>query len=165
MHNFVQHDRGNINKTQQVCGIGFAAVNFHVNGAGQTDESWIYMNQTSLKDYVAAIEKNQFPVSRGFKYTYRDVKLAWLFQSMQTMRINHLDYREIFNENLLDEYSAVWNELDKRGWITTTESELQFDGVGQYYIPLLQSLIASKRLEKIRSERKMSLDNIEVVLE
>ena len=165
MHNFVQHEKGDINKTQQVCGIGFAAVNFHVNGADKLDESWIYMNQTSLKEYVAAIEENQFPVARGFKYTHRDVKLAWLFQSMQTMKINHLDYREIFNENLLDQYSAIWTELDKRGWITTTESELRFEGDGQYYIPMLQSLIASKRLEKIRSERKTSLDNIEVVLE
>ncbi len=165
MHNFVQHDSGAINKTQQVCGIGFAAVNFHVNSTDDSAESWIYMNHTSLEDYVARMEKKEFPVARGFKYNHHDVKLAWLFQSMQTMKINHLDYRQIFNENLLDEYSAVWSELDSRGWISTNETDIVFEGDGQYYIPMLQSLIASKRLTQIRSGRKQGLDSIAVVVD
>lgn len=168
MHNFVQHDRGAVNTTQQVCGIGFAAVNFHINSTEESAENWIYMNHTSLEKYVEKIEKKEFPVERGFKYNHRDVKLAWLFQSMQTMKINHVDYREIFKENLLDRYGAVWSELEKRGWISTSEAEIAFEGDGQYYIPMLQSLIASQRLDEIRASRKgvrQGLESIEVVME
>lgn len=165
LHNFVEHESGTISKTQQMCGIGFAAVNFHVNSAEDHDANWVYMNHTSLADYAEKLKKKEFPIARGFKYNHRDVKLVWLFQTMQTMKINHQNYREIFKEDLLDKYSAVWGELDKRGWITTTDTEILFEGDGQYYIPMLQSLMASKRIEQIRSERKTSLETIEVVLE
>jgi len=123
------------------------------------------MNQTSLKNYCDDIDAGKFPVGRGFMYNHRDVKLAWLFQSMQTMKINFVDYRNIFKENLLDSHSAIWDELDARGWISVGDSELRFVGTGQYYIPMLQSLIASKRLEQIRSERKQTIDSISVLVE
>ena len=101
---------------------------------------------------------------RGFNYNQRDVKLVWLFQTMQTMRINHDNYKKIFNEDLLQTYSAVWADLEKRGWISTTDTEIKFEGDGQYYIPMLQSLVASKRLEQIRAARKTDLASIEVVV-
>ncbi|OED42278.1 hypothetical protein AB833_06385 [Chromatiales bacterium (ex Bugula neritina AB1)] len=165
MHDFVRHEQGDIRQTQQVCGIGFSAVNFHVNGVDKETDSWIYMNHTSLEKYVGKMSRKEFPVDRGFHYNQHDVKLAWLFQSMQTMKIDYVDYRQIFNENLLDTYSAVWTDIDKRGWIKTTDRELQFVDDGQYYIPMLQALVASKRLAQIRDERKQSLQNIEVVTE
>ncbi len=165
MHHFVDQQQGDIQTTRQVCGLGFAAVNFHPNGLTADDRSWIYMNQTSLKEYCADLDAGRFPVGRGFMYNFQDVKLAWLFQSMQTMKIDYVQYMEIFKESLLDRYSAMWTELDERGWLTTTHTELQFKGKGQYYIPMLQSLIASKRLEAIRSERKRSIDDYAVVVE
>lgn len=165
MHHFVDHDEGAVNHTQQVCGIGFAAVNFHVNGVDADDESWIYMNHTSLEKYAKKVSEGRFPVERGFKYNHRDVKLAWLFQSMQTMKINHLDYRKIFNENLLERYGAVWEELDKRNWIRLSEAHVEFVGEGQYYMPMLQALVASKRLAEIRAAKKDDLASITVSIE
>lgn len=165
MHNVFQHENGKVKTTQQMCGIGFSAINCHVNGTEETDESWIYMNHTSLAGYVEQIEKNQFPISRGFNYCHRDVKISWLFQSMQTMKINHMDYREIFKENLLNKYSAVWGDLEKRGWISINETEIRFEGDGQYYIPMLQSLIASKRIDQIRDSRKSGIESIEVIMD
>jgi len=163
LHNFVEHEQGTISKTQQMCGIGFAAVNFHVNDPDDPDANWVYMNQTSLAGYAEKLEKNEFPVARGFRYNHRDVKLVWLFQTMQTMKINHRNYRDIFNEDLLKKYSAVWEELDARGWISTSDTEITFEGDGQYYIPMLQSLLATKRIDQIRSGRKQSIESIEVV--
>ncbi len=163
MHHFVEQEQGEIRKTQQVCGIGFAAVNFHPNGLNSNDRSWIYMNHTSLDKYYKKLDDGELPVASGFMYDYQDVKLAWLFQSMQTMKINFLHYQDIFSENLLDSYAAVWEELDKRGWTTIGESEIRFVGTGQYYIPLLQSLIASKRLDQIRTERKQRISDIPVI--
>lgn len=166
MHDFVKPgDDQNATTLQQVCGIGFAAVNFHPNSLKADDRNWIYMNQTSLKDYCSDIDAGRFPVGRGFMYNHKDVRLAWLFQSMQTMKIDFVHYMQIFNENLLDTHSALWEELDRRGWLSIGETELRFEGTGQYYIPMLQSLIASKRLEEIRSQRKQTIQNIAVVVE
>ncbi len=166
MHNFVEKNEESSETTlRQVCGIGYAAVNFHPNSLEAGDRNWIYMNQTVLKDYCADIDAGKFPVGRGFMYNHQDVKLAWLFQSMQTMKINFVDYMNNFNENLLDTHSAIWEELDRRGWLSVGESEIHFVGAGQYYIPMLQSLIASKRLAEIRDARKQGLDTISVVVE
>ncbi|MDB4224964.1 hypothetical protein N9850_14460, partial [Granulosicoccus sp.] len=98
-------------------------------------------------------------------YNHHDLKLVWMFQSMQTMKINYVDYMKNFNENLLDTHSAIWEELDRRGWLSVGEAELNFVGAGQYYIPMIQSLLASKRVAEIRNERKQSLDTISVVVE
>lgn len=164
LHKFVDHDGTRVTATQQMCGIGFAAVNFHVNNADDPQANWVYMNHTSVKNYAESLQKKEFPVARGFNYNHRDVKLVWLFQTMQTMRINHDNYKKIFNEDLLQTYSAVWADLEKRGWISTTDTEIKFEGDGQYYIPMLQSLVASKRLEQIRAARKTDLASIEVVV-
>lgn len=96
------------------------------------------------------LDRGEFPVGRGFIYQHEDVKLAWLFQSMQTMRIDHGVYQQIFGENLLETYEPVWEALDARDWIQLDEKFIQFVGAGQYYIPMFQSLLASKRLEIIR---------------
>ncbi|MBX2823363.1 MAG: coproporphyrinogen III oxidase family protein [Gammaproteobacteria bacterium] len=165
MHHFVEQEQGEISTTRQVCGIGFAAVNFHPNSVRSDEQSWIYMNHNGINDYYQSIDRGEFPVGRGFMYNQQDVKLAWLFQSMQTMSIDFIDYESIFGENLLDSYGAVWDDLDRRGWLSITENELRFEGAGQYYIPMLQSLIASKRLAEIRASRVSRLDSIEVVTE
>lgn len=166
MHEFVHREAdASATTLRQVCGIGFAAVNFHPNSLKPQDRNWIYMNQTSLKAYCDDIDAGRFPVGRGFMYNPKDVQLAWLFQSMQTMKINYVQFMEIFQENLLDTHSALWEELDHRGWLSMTDTELRFEGDGQYYIPMLQSLISSKRLEEIRASRKQSIDTISVVVE
>ncbi len=165
MHHFVEHDEGVVNNTQQICGIGFAAVNFHANGAGVQDENWSYMNHTSLDKYAAKVKEGKFPVDRGFRYEHSDVKLAWLFQSMQTMKINHVDYGNIFHENLLLEYGAVWEELENRQWIRLSETHVEFVGDGQYYIPMIQALVAKNRLAELRAASKDKLDSIAVTIE
>lgn len=166
MHDFVHQEADKSSTTlRQVCGIGYAAVNFHPNSLNPEDRNWIYMNQTSLKDYCDDIDAGRFPVGRGFMYSPKDVKLAWLFQSMQTMKINFVQYMSIFDENLLDTHGPLWDELDQRGWLSINETEICFEGAGQYYIPMLQSLIASKRLDEIRASRKQTVSNIAVVVE
>jgi len=165
MHDFVDQKDGEIQRTRQVCGIGYAAVNFHPNSLTPDDRSWIYMNQTSLKQYCEDIDNNKLPVGRGFMYNHQDVKLAWIFQSMQTMSINFINYENIFGENLIAAYQEVWNELSNRKWVSISDGEINFINNGQYYIPMLQSLIASIRLEEIRAAKKMSVKDIPVLVE
>jgi oxygen-independent coproporphyrinogen-3 oxidase len=166
LHDFIDKSDGQDETTvQQMCGIGFAAVNFHPNSIDPNDRNWVYMNQTSLKNYCEDIDAGKFPVSRGFMYNHHDIKLVWMFQSMQTMKINFANYMSIFNENLLDTHSAIWEELDRRGWLSVGKTELSFVGDGQYYIPMIQSLLASMRVAEIRNERKQSLETIGVVVE
>lgn len=154
MHDFVQQDDGQVNEIRQVCGIGFAAVNFHVNSLNPSDRSWIYMNQTSLKNYCDKLDRGEFPVERGFIYQHEDVKLAWLFQSMQTMQIDTGAYQQVFDEDILDTFAPVWDTLQARNWLEMDDQVLRFVGAGQYYIPMFQSLVASKRLAQIRSKGK-----------
>lgn len=153
MHEFVQHDNGRVDEVRQVCGIGYAAVNFHPNGLKHDDRCWIYMNQTSLKEYCSMLDRGEFPVGRGFVYKHDDVKLAWLFQSMQTMKIDHSVYNKIFKEDILDSLNPIWTALDQKGWINVNDSEIEFIGAGQYYIPLIQSLVAFRRLAQIRGAK------------
>ena len=153
MHDFVQHDNGHVDQIRQVCGIGFAAVNFHPNSLGPDDRCWIYMNHTSLKDYCSKLDRSEFPVERGFIYQHQDVKLAWLFQSMQTMQIDHVKYCQLFGENILQTFASVWELLESRDWIKLDNQLISFTGAGQYYIPMFQSLLANKRLEQIRVKK------------
>ncbi len=167
MHDFVQHENGRVDEIRQVCGIGFAAVNFHPNSLSQDDRCWIYMNQTSLKEYCAKLDRGEFPVERGFMYKHADVKLAWLFQSMQTMQIDHIKYAQLFKEDILETFAPIWEALDARRWIQLDDQMIQFVGVGQYYIPLFQSLLANKRLDEIRGKRsgKRSISDIPIAVD
>ncbi len=165
LRNSVDHQHGKINAIQQMCGIGFAAINIHPNGLKASDENWTYMNHRSLPQYYEKLDKGQFPVERGFIYEHQDLKLVWLFQSMQSMKINYVDYQEIFKENLLDAYSSIWTELDNQGWLKVTGSELQLVEEGQYYIPMLQSLLSSKRLAQLRAMSKQSQGKIMLSVE
>ena len=160
----IEHNKGDVNSIQQMCGIGFAAINLHANGFSAKDQSWVYMNHRSLEKYYEDLDNGQFPIERGFMYDLQDTKLVWLFVAMQTMKINYLDYQDIFQENLLDTYSSVWTELEKRQWLKVSSSEIIFINEGQYYIPMLQSLIANKRLAQIRGQ-KQKLGDITVASE
>ena len=160
----IDHQQGKVSSIQQMCGIGFAAINIHVNGINPENRSWVYMNQRSLPEYYKKLDEGKFPIERGFIYKHQDVKLVWLFQSMQSMKINYIDYQELFNENLLDSYAAVWTELEERGWLKISDSELLFQEEGQYFTPMLQSLIASNRLSQIRHV-KTGLEGIQIVAE
>ena len=124
------------------------------------------MNQTSLKEYCKKLDRGEFPVGRGFIYQHEDIKLAWLFQAMQTMAIDYLAYLQIFDENLLETFAPVWKALDDRGWISIGDTSIRFKGAGQYYIPMIQSLIASKRLEQIRggTTRRPGLKDIPIAI-
>lgn len=165
MHNFDLGGSDSKQSTSQVCALGFSGISFHPNGVGPDSESWIYMNSRTSAGYKEMLQKGEFPVERGFMYTPYDLMLSWLFQSMQTMKINTSRFKELYEVDIDDCFGAVWDVLSEKGWIERDDSWIRFVGDGQYFLPLLQSLISSVRVAEMRNIKTKSIRDIPVLVE
>ena len=144
---------GRVTETHSMVGLGYAAISFTATSAGLGTTNWCQMNQRSLEKYYSAIDAGFLPVEREFVYVLNDTKLAYLFQSMQEMRIDRKKYAAVFRADVVDEFLPIWDELDARGWIEVTDEQIEFIDIGAFHIPMLQALISQARQEEIRAER------------
>lgn len=129
-------------------GLGFAGVSYFF---GTPDSpGWVYMNSMKVHDYFAALDESRFPIERGFHYQPIDLRLTWLYQSLQAMAIDTKVYRSIFRVDLLEEYEAIWEALREKGWVEITPHKIALVGDGVFYTPLVQSLLSHDRMEEIR---------------
>lgn len=130
-------------------GWGFAGVSFFL---GDPDApGWAWMNSARVSEYSSSVEQPRYPTERGFRYEIEDVRMAFLFQSLQNMRIDLKTYRAVFGIDPLEEHRPVWRALLERGWIGVTGEKIELIGDGIYFTALIQALLASKRDEEIRS--------------
>jgi len=129
-------------------GWGFAGVSYFLGTPEMP--GWTYMNCPRVGDYFDRIEESRFPVERGFHYTQKDLRIAWLFQTLQGMNVNLQDYRKIFGLDLLDEHADIWQALGERGWVEITREKVALVGDGVFYTPLIQGLLAYERMEEMR---------------
>ena len=165
MHRF-DHVPGEEKQSKsQVCAMGFSGISFHPNGDGSDSDSWIYMNSRASADYKELLSKGEFPVERGFMYTEHDLMLAWLFQSMQTMKIDTKRFKELYSVSIDDHFGSVWSVLQERQWITKNDDLIEFIDDGQYFIPLLQSLMANPRVTEMRDIKARKIQDIPVLVE
>jgi oxygen-independent coproporphyrinogen-3 oxidase len=132
-------------------GWGFAAVSFFLGTPAEP--GWVMMNSPRVDDYFHRLDQGEFPVERGFHYTVKDLRLTVLFQMLQAMQVDLSGYRRIFDVDLVDEYSAIWQALVERDWIEITQNHLALVGDGVFYTPLIQGLLAHDRMEELRRTR------------
>jgi oxygen-independent coproporphyrinogen-3 oxidase len=114
---------------------------------------WNYMNHTRVADYFGRIDEGRFPVERGFRFTQKDLRIAWLFQMLQGMIVNLDTCKRIFGFDFIEEYADILEALTERGWIEVTAEKATLVGDGIFYTPLIQGLFAHERMEEMRKGR------------
>lgn len=132
-------------------GWGFAGVSFFLGAPA--DPGWALMNTSRVEDYCRRLDRGEFPIERGFRYTAKDLRLTVLFQMLQAMHVDLRGYQRLFGVGLVEEYAEIWQALAERGWIEITPEGLTLVGDGVFYTPLIQGLLAQERMEELRRSR------------
>lgn len=141
-----------VSQTSVMGGIGYAAVNMRMRQFDSIYGSISTMNHKSLAHYYKDLEAGKLPIERSFEHETEDVKLVWLFQSLQEMKINKIKYNEIFGSELTEEFAPLWEVLSEKGWIEQDNIELRLVNEGEFYVPLVQTLISHARTQEITKE-------------
>ncbi len=147
LRDFIPTDE--VSQTSCMGGLGYAAINMRMKTFNSKFGSMSTMNHRSLEKYYSDLDANILPIERAFNHEKEDVKLIWLFQSLQEMKIDKIKFNTIFKSNLLSEFQNIWMVLDKMGWIREDKQFLYFINEGEFYIPLVQSLISKIRVDEI----------------
>ncbi|PWB45830.1 MAG: hypothetical protein C3F12_07020 [Candidatus Methylomirabilota bacterium] len=135
-------------------GWGFAGVSYFLGTPEMP--GWTYMNSLKVGDYFGKLDESRFPVERGFRYTNKDLRLAWLFQSLQGMSADLRLYKKIFGLNLLEEYADIWQVLAEKQWVEIDDEKVTLVSDGVFYTPLIQGLLAHERTEEMRKDKSQT---------
>ena len=110
------------------------------------------MNNRNLSQYRDMVSSNLLPIERAFTHSPEDIKLIWLFQSLQEMKLSITKYESIFESSLVDDYANIWRALQDEQWIKVEDNRIQASGDGEFYIPLVQSLLSDERISEITAK-------------
>lgn len=131
-------------------GLGFAGVTVTLDTPEHP--GWSLLNATRVDDYFAALDRDRLPVDRAYHHAVEDLRLVHLFQCLQAGRVERATYRRIFGLDVIDELGAEWRALEQLGWAQLGDDEIRLVGDGMFFTPLIQTILAGKRVEAIRSE-------------
>ncbi len=135
-------------------GWGFAGVSYFI-GTPETP-GCVYMNSTKLNNYLANVNKALYPIERGYMYQIEDVRLGWLFQSLQSINVDPTVYKAVFGIDLLKEHEPIWYVLSELGWADVAPEKISLVGDGIFFTSVIQTLLASKRNEELRRQQRRS---------
>ncbi len=133
-------------------GWGYAGISFFF-GTPQ-DPGWAYLNQVQISDYYRDLDAGRYPVMRGFRYTKQDLRIHLLFQELQGLSVDRLAHHAMFEHDVVDDFRAVWQVLEERGWVRVTDTRIDIIGDGVFYLPLIQNLLAHDRTEDMRKMKR-----------
>jgi oxygen-independent coproporphyrinogen-3 oxidase len=142
-------------KTTGMGGLGYAAINMRMKPLDSKTHSISTMNHKNLSKYYDDVLSNKLPLERVFIHENEDVKMCWLFQSLQEMKINIIKYQKIFNSSLIDDFRNIWTVLEKENWIVFKTDEIIIIGEGEFYVPLIQALISKSRVDEITTKQHL----------
>lgn len=136
-------------------GIGYAAINIRADdGLSGNVPSVSMMNHKSLPAYLDDVSAGRRPIERAYQHNREDIRLCWIFQCLQEMRLDMDRYRKLFGTSILDDYDTVFNAIHAEGWVENRGHELVLVGEGEFYVPLIQSLISQSRVNEMTRPRK-----------
>lgn len=144
-------DRGLIGN--DMWGWGFAGVSYFLGTPERP--GWTYMNSLRVGEYFSRLDESRFPIERGFHYSEKDLRIAWLFQALQGISVDLNAYNKIFGLDLLEEFDDIWQALTERKWVEITDGKVTLVGDGVFYTPLIQSLLARERMEEMRHTKSL----------
>jgi oxygen-independent coproporphyrinogen-3 oxidase len=133
-----------------MCGFGHSAINVRAHRAGSGVPSVSVMNHRSLSRYAEALQRSEMPVERFYIHEDEDVRLLWLFQSLQEMAIDLRKYQKGFGQDFRSDFGAEVDVLVERGWAAVEHGRLVLSRTGGFYVPLLQTLLAHRRVEVLQ---------------
>lgn len=133
-------------------GLGYGAISYFFGTPEKPGA--VFMNTTNLSNYYSSIDMNRPPIKRAFSYSKVDLKLGWIFQSLQSLMLNRKAYLKLFKKDAYDDYKLIWQAIEKMGWAEISDKDIKLLGEGIYYTPLIQTLISSNRIQEIRKEQK-----------
>lgn len=108
MRNFIHADEFGIKKTNSMCGIGYAAVTHNFYTIMGRLLGVVTLSHHNLSDYYHQVMDGAIPIDKGFVFNESDIKISWLFQSLQQMCINLDEYRKIFNVSLYRDCGVIF---------------------------------------------------------
>ncbi|MEM6995212.1 MAG: radical SAM protein [Myxococcota bacterium] len=132
----------------EMLGLGYAGV---CNLPGTPDDPGLtYFNHTNLDAYFEALDAGRWPVERGFSFAAEDLRLVWLFQTMQTLRIDTDQYRRVFGSELRTDFGVEVQAIEEREWALQEGTQLRIIGPGELMVPTIQALFAARRTDALR---------------
>ncbi len=156
LRDFLYED--NQEETQCMGGLGYAAVNIRTRHLNSDLASVSTMNTRNIQQYQNSILSGQLPLERAYTHSAEDVRLIWLFQSLQTMKINIEKYGKIFDRSLIGDYKNIWKILQDEGWLAIENNHIELKAEGEFYVPLIQSLLSYDRVKEVTSITKNQND-------
>ena len=137
------------NNGYDMWGWGFGGISYFT-GTPQNPGS-VFMNSIRLSEYYDALKNKKPPIKKVFNYTEEDIRICWIFQSLQSLKVNKKAYTSIFNSDVVNDHQIIWQALDKLKWIRINEENIHLEGIGMYHLPLIQSLLSATRMEEIKA--------------
>lgn len=131
-------------------GLGFAGVTIAL-GTPEVP-GWSLLNAPRIDDYFAALDRGVFPVDRAYHHEAADLRLVHTFQALQSGHVDRHMYVSIFGVDIVDEHAAEWEALERLGWVTCGAGFVELSGDGVFFTPLIQALLADRRVEEIRAK-------------
>ncbi|HBF13465.1 MAG TPA: hypothetical protein DDW49_08820 [Deltaproteobacteria bacterium] len=133
--------------------VGYSGVH---RRAGTWDHpGFSYLSPHDLKTYYAQLDQGRLPLRAYFRFTDCDVKLAYVLNQLQEMRIRIHEYQELFGMDVREEYRNLWEALAKRGWVKTTDREIRLVGDAVFYTAFIQRMITHERDGELREKRSV----------
>lgn len=159
-HPFFVGSDGRVGRNE-MHGLGFAGVTIALDDPDEP--GWSMVNATRVEDYFAALDRGEFPVDRAYHHERDDLRIAYLFQALQSRRVSRHAYNTIFGVDVLEEFDAEWAAFEQVGWATRHEGGIDIIDDGVFFTPLIQALLANDRVEAIRAKSTASTASTGVV--
>lgn len=131
-------------------GLGHAAVNVRAHAGAPSTPSVSTMNYRSLPKYVKAVQQGQPPIERFYVHNQEDIRLLWLFQSLQEMSVDTTKYHKGFGRSFTEDFAAIVDVLNDLGWATFDGRHWNTSELGSFYTPLIQALLSHRRVEALK---------------
>jgi oxygen-independent coproporphyrinogen-3 oxidase len=76
------------------------------------------------------------------------------------MKINTIKYQKIFNSSVTEDFKEIWIALEKESWIKIKENEIILVEEGEFYVPLIQSLISKSQVDIISKKQAEEKESV-----
>ncbi len=124
----------------------------HHRRVGQYDRpGFSYLAPEDLGEYYAQLDKGRLPVRATFRFEPVDVRLSYLLNQLQRMRLDANAYEVLFGIDLLEEYRNLWDALLARGWIEIKDNVIQLIGDAVFYTALIQRALTFARDRELKA--------------
>lgn len=140
-----------IDQSSCMGGLGYASINMRMHSKSIKSPSVSAINHQKLSLYYSDVEQSNLPIERLYLHNDDDIKLVWLFQSLQEMKIDLSQYSYCFQSSLIDEFRNIWSVLSSKEWVEVNTHEIVLTDIGEFYVPLIQSLLSKDRVDELLS--------------